>query len=223
MFEMKNDVSNGNFAKPFQVLEVTKDRAVYCEVLPTTNKEEVPEFIRIGQRLRRNSALLRKWESEDTRKDNQKKLETPEVYPHKIRRAFSPHFVEIPTLSSNARVVSDDFYEEPERYHSEITSPPDPDSARERTSQISEKESAVFVRTDDISPTTNASPPPEEPKPSLDPNDYFPKACGAENHISSLAQSSPDRIIPPNNDGIGVIEMQRLLNKFQRARSERPT
>ncbi|XGW32963.1 hypothetical protein V3C99_017461 [Haemonchus contortus] len=217
IFEARNDASTAKFSEPFRVLEVL-NRAGTAEVA-TNNNDEVPEFIRIGRRLRKCSTLLRKCEYDDARNVHQKTLDSST--PHRAYRAFSPRLMELPMLSNNARVINDDFYEDPEPHHSEVASPPDPDSARERTSHIPEAEPAVFVRTDVITSATNSSPPPEEPKPRVVANDYIPKACAAENSHSILPQTLSQRITPHNEDEVGVTEMQRLLHKFQRARDER--
>ncbi|KAK5982739.1 hypothetical protein GCK32_004152 [Trichostrongylus colubriformis] len=177
------------------------------------NEDVVPEFIKVSQRLRKSSTLLRKGEEEDTRNISEK-TSYHCVRSPKTCRAFSSNFVGIPTFSNNARVVSDDFCKETKPPRLENNSPPDPDPTRKRVSNTSDAKPAFAICTDDIFTTINTSPPPEEPTPSLDVNDYISGACAKE-----IRTSVPRNL--RDNDKMGAIEVQCLLRKFQRSRSER--
>ncbi|KJH43638.1 hypothetical protein DICVIV_10334 [Dictyocaulus viviparus] len=214
--------------KPSQNLRHAKDlsRSISPKVVNYDDDDE-PEFIKIGRRIRRNSMLLE--DSEDNYKAAQQKNMSEMSKSEVPKVSYNRRVAEIPRLSRSARIVRDDSHENPnlDAQATDMTSPPDPDSARQRRSPTTDITPVMFVCTDDLQLNTDPSPPPEEPKPSKDINNAdgsnhnIVKPCMFTNRKSIIPQVTPPQIIPKNNDDSGIFEMMRLLDKFQRARGSR--
>ncbi|CAJ0609640.1 unnamed protein product [Cylicocyclus nassatus] len=237
----KMDLTHHDYQKPFRVLEVLNQ----ATVIKRHDKTEEPEFVRIGRRIRKNSA---NWEDfEQIRSPSRERGPTLRVekgakplpeFSHSSRKVpFVRRRAEVPNLTRQASIVTDDFYETSRPSISSLThssarsldmmSPPDPDSARQRSTDDVSSKPTVFIRTDDLPPAMDASPPPEEPRPpqhqeSIDADhEYILRGRTPEVRSPSLPPFSSPPVIPRNMDDTGVTEMQRLLTRFRKERDER--
>ncbi|KHJ99955.1 hypothetical protein OESDEN_00018 [Oesophagostomum dentatum] len=242
MFGSRPEAAQNDYRKPFRVLEVL-NHASNAKVHENNNDDE-PEFIKIGRRLRKNSVHLedlehlREFAKERFEASREEPVRAPEPDAQRgaTRRVpFIRRNAEIPKLSSQASIVTDDFYKdtrveiEPPSRSLDMMSPPDPDSARQRTSPSIDSNPTVFVRTDDIPQAVDASPPPEEPRPPQEmelidgSSDYAPRDRILDMRPSPVPLLSSPQILPHNSDDSGVMEMQRILNRFRKTRDERHT
>ncbi|PAV57167.1 hypothetical protein WR25_14062 [Diploscapter pachys] len=249
-------------APPLKVFEARRDRASSIEPVPTktthdtlnryvTSGQEEPEFVKIGRRLRRSepvgtrersSSLGRTTDENKFPVATNRKVTSPT---EEIKRLLIPRKnVELPTLSSNARII---------RQEPDLVSPPDPDSARIRSpAPVIPLSDTLTVET---AKTSDYSPPPEEPKPPQDlalPSSYFinrptgmPPLTNSNtstfemtNNMTQYSRSAGNdsaaadtnepillsptlttpKILPKVNDESGRNEMYRLLDRFQKTR-----
>ncbi|WKY14856.1 hypothetical protein Q1695_000401 [Nippostrongylus brasiliensis] len=211
--------------------------------------DDEPEFLRVARSLRRKAGYAEDVQSDceckliDEGVGKQSGWHSLKSYQKVV---FPMRSTEIPTLSKNARVEEDDFYVEntsstttsstrAAQIIPSSTEPPIPPRQSFSSSYVTESSAFAPSRAVICDPS-----PSEERKTS---QDTFSSEHRGSTHerfeASSLPKISPrtaeskfsqpstvsnlfsPQIILRNNDASGMVEMQKLLDKFQRTRAER--